>query len=782
MRPGSSLSMRAAGRASSSRRPHTNQRRLSDPRETEKNSAGTDWQTLRFQIAAVLFGVLWVVLWGRAFYVQIVMGPELAEQAMRQHTYTELVEARRGTIYDRNGQMLARSVQVRSVYANPREVRDPKHTALTLAPLLGLDAASLQKLLEKDRSFIWVRRKIDDATAEAVRNAALPGIGLSREYERVYPFKHLAGQLLGFVGLDNVGLEGLERSFNDFLAGTSQKNVVQRDGTGRGFYTDSSSAAQGKDLHLTLDVQIQFIAEEVIAEAVREAEAKWGGVLISDVESGEILAWAQYPFFNPNTFRLSTPAEYRNHLSADALEPGSTLKPFLMAAALEEKIVTPDTMFYCENGTWRTSKIVIGDDGRAYKDLPVSKLLTYSSNIGMAKLALEVGAQTYRTYLTRLGFGQRTGIGVGESRGILHPIQDWMEVNLMSAGFGQSLSVTGIQMLQAWTTLANGGIFRPLRLVQDESGLEHQASQRVFSTRTANEVMRMLIDVVDGDGTGTRARIPGIRVAGKTGTAQKADPHSKNGYGEKRLASFGGIVPADNPRYVIWVMLDEPTTVTYGGRLAAPVFQKVASRVLAYGGYLPGVVFATADGTSGASSSPRPVRPAKPAKVKAGTSPDVTGMSLRRAMERFAQAGVVPEVRGEGLIVFRQHPDPGEALKIKGAPLPCIVWMSQDAYEADVRKAEERRAGEQGNEQGADRARAEAAGTAVNAGTVAASAPQESVQTGKNSAVPSKKAEVAKKGTPPQSTQKKTGVTRKTTQTSARTGTATTAKTGTGSR
>ena len=575
--------------------------------------------------------MIWVVLWGRAFYVQLVMGPELAEQAMRQHTYTELVEARRGTIYDRNDQVLARSVQVRSVYANPREIRDPVHTALTLAPILGLDAASLQKQLEKDRSFIWVSRKIDDATASAVRRAALPGIGLSREYERVYPFKHLAGQLLGFVGLDNVGLEGVERSFNELLAGTSRKNVVQRDGTGRGFYTDSASAAQGKDLHLTLDVQIQFIAEEVIAEAVREAEAKWGGVLISDVESGEILAWAQYPFFNPNTFRLSTPAEYRNHLAADALEPGSTLKPFLMAAALEEKIVTPDTVFYCENGTWRTNKIVIGDDGRAYKDLPVSKLLTYSSNIGMAKLALEVGAQTYRTYLTRLGFGQRTGIGVGESRGILHPLQDWREVNLMSAGFGQSLSVTGIQMLQAWTTLANGGLFRPLRLVRDESGREHQASQRVFSARTANEVMRMLIDVVDGDGTGTRARIPGIRVAGKTGTAQKADPHGKNGYGEKRLASFGGIVPADNPRYVIWVMLDEPTTVTYGGKLAAPVFQKVASRVLAYGGYLPGVVFATADGAPGTASSSRPARAAKPSKVKAGASPDVTGMSLRRA-------------------------------------------------------------------------------------------------------------------------------------------------------
>ena len=750
MRPGSSLSTRTA-RGSSSRRLHANQRRPSEPRGGRKTGGRLDWQTLRFQIAAGLFAVIWVVLWGRAFYVQLVMGPELAEQAMRQHTYTELVEARRGTIYDRNDQVLARSVQVRSVYANPREIRDPVHTALTLAPILGLDAASLQKQLEKDRSFIWVSRKIDDATASAVRRAALPGIGLSREYERVYPFKHLAGQLLGFVGLDNVGLEGVERSFNELLAGTSRKNVVQRDGTGRGFYTDSASAAQGKDLHLTLDVQIQFIAEEVIADLVLDDEAKWGGVLISDVESGEILAWAQYPFFNPNTFRLSTPAEYRNHLAADALEPGSTLKPFLMAAALEEKIVTPDTVFYCENGTWRTNKIVIGDDGRAYKDLPVSKLLTYSSNIGMAKLALEVGAQTYRTYLTRLGFGQRTGIGVGESRGILHPLQDWREVNLMSAGFGQSLSVTGIQMLQAWTTLANGGLFRPLRLVRDESGREHQASQRVFSARTANEVMRMLIDVVDGDGTGTRARIPGIRVAGKTGTAQKADPHGKNGYGEKRLASFGGIVPADNPRYVIWVMLDEPTTVTYGGKLAAPVFQKVASRVLAYGGYLPGVVFATADGAPGTASSSRPARAAKPSKVKAGASPDVTGMSLRRAMERFALAGAVPEVRGDGLTVFRQQPAPGEALEKDGSPRPCIVWMSREAYEEDIRKAEQ-----------------QAAAQAVETAQAAAvPAPRQE----KASSVQPGHTEAEKKDSSTGSPRQKTGTGRQSAQAAARTGT-----------
>lgn len=642
--------------------------------------AMVDWRHLRFQLAAGLFAVLWAILWGRAFYVQLIMGPKLEDMAARQHSYTELVEARRGNIYDRNGQPLARSVECRSIYANPREVKDSRATADALAPLLHVDAATLRRQLDQNRSFVWLSRKVDDATALAVQKANLTGIGLSREYERVYPFKNLAGQLLGFVGLDNKGLEGLERSFDGVLAGMTQRNVVQRDGTGRSFYLGSEGDNQGKDLHLTLDVQIQFIAEDVIAEAVESAKAHWGGVLIADVQSGDVLAWAQYPFFNPNNFRHSSPSEYRNRLAADALEPGSTFKPFLMAAALQERIISPSTEFFCENGVWKTKKTVIRDDGRVYGNLKADKILPYSSNIGMAKIALEVGAPTFYAYLTRLGFGQRTGIGVGESRGIVRQPQDWSEVDLMSAGFGQSVSVTGIQMLQAYATLAGGGLFRPLRLVMDEEGhATSGAEQRIFSPATVKAVMGMLEDTVDGDGTGKRARIAGLHVAGKTGTAQKAAHGSKQGgYGDKRTASFAGIVPADKPRYVIYVILDEPTTTQYGGVLAAPVFQKVASRTLAYGGYLPDVVFATDETVTRGASRTAAARQAKPQPVKSGIAPDVTGKSLRRAMELFAQAGAVPEVRGDGLTVLRQEPPPGEACSRDGKPLPCVVWMSSE--------------------------------------------------------------------------------------------------------
>lgn len=672
-----------------------NQRRQASRSRERKPSFWelVDWSRVRLQLAAGLFCVLWVMLWGRAFYVQIVLGPGLEQMATRQHTYTEMVEARRGNIYDRSGQVLARSVECRSVYANPQNIIDINATAAALAPLLKTNAASLRRMLESDRPFVWLTRKVDDATALAIREASLAGIGLAREYERVYPYKHLAGQLLGFVGLDNVGLEGLERSFNDVLAGTAQRNVVQRDGAGRSYLRADEADAQGKDLHLTLDVQIQFIAEDVISQAVQDTKAHWGGVLIADVASGDVLAWAQYPFFNPNNFRQSSPSEYRNRLAADALEPGSTLKPFLMAAALEERLVKPDDIFFCENGVWKINRTVIRDDGRAYGDLRADKILPYSSNIGISKIALKVGTPLYYDYLSRLGFGRRTGIGVGENRGIVRQPQDWSESDLISAAFGQSVSMTGIQMLQAYTTLANEGLFRPLRLVTDEEGFATSgAEQRIFSKATAASVMSMLIDVVDGDGTGSRARIPGLRVAGKTGTAQKAGHGQQGGYGDKRLATFAGIVPGHNPRYVVFVMLDEPSTTQYGGVVAAPVFQKVASRTLAFGGYLPDVVFALAE--QAAPAGGRRAAPAEAGQPKAGQMPDVQGRSLRRAMEQLAEAGLVPEVRGDGLTVVRQQPLPGAAYEKNGQKLPCVIWMSEEiagiaAHPAAVRAAEQ---------------------------------------------------------------------------------------------
>ena len=312
-----------------------------------------DWGRARIKLVVSIFCMLWVGLWARAWYLQMMEGPRLAERARRQHTATELVTGRRGMIFDRNGQVLARSVEAKSVYARPQDISDYQAMANTLGPILGVEPQKLyDELAQTKRRFVWLKRKVDDYTAEAVRKANINGIGLSKEYDRVYPFKHMAGQLLGFVGLDDKGLEGLERSLDARLGCIPTRQIVQRDAMGRRFYLheEGQSEPVGQDLTLTIDMQMQFFVEEAVARTVREYDARWGGALVVDVASGEIMAWAQYPFFNPNNYKDFSPLVYRNRLAADALEPGSTFKPFVMAAAIQEHKVTPNTLIDCEGG------------------------------------------------------------------------------------------------------------------------------------------------------------------------------------------------------------------------------------------------------------------------------------------------------------------------------------------------------------------------------------------------------------------------------------------------
>ncbi|MEG2172581.1 MAG: penicillin-binding transpeptidase domain-containing protein [Desulfovibrionaceae bacterium] len=667
-----------------------------------------DWGRLRINIVAGIFVVLWFGLWGRAWYLQMIEGPTLAHKARRQHMTSELVAGKRGKIFDRNGQVLARSVECRSVYAKPGEITDVLHVANTLGPLLQIPPQELyNQLSDSNRKFLWLARKVDDHTAEAVRMAEFPGIGLSKEFDRIYPFKQMAGQLLGFVGMDDRGLEGIERSLDNQLASIPTRQIVQRDATGRRFYlhTEGQEEPGGKDLSLTVDVQVQFFAEEALAQTVEDYGATWGGVLVVDVPTGDILAWAQYPFFNPNSYREYAPSQYRNRLASDALEPGSTFKPFLVATALQEKKVDPDTLFDCEGGKWETKTITIRDTG-ARGILPVSKIVRYSSNIGMAKVGMVVGAKTYHKYLSQLGFGTRTGLPVAESRGILRNAKEWGEADLISTSFGQSISVTGIQMAQAYLTLLNGGVYKPLRLVLDENAAVQENYNRVFSERVSKQVLSMLRDVVEEDGSGKAARIQGMQVGGKTGTAQKADKRSGT-YGRGRMASFVGFAPADNPHYLVLVMVDEPTRNQYGGVVAAPVFQKVTSRTMTYRGHMPNVVFAetTKAQQEAAKHKSRLQRGLKfskdqhalrdtplgaevrvnlaanttsPSVAKAAAVvPNVVGKSVRNAVELFARGGIVPILKGEGQHVVKQSPAPGAAWPTQERDDSYVLWLSE---------------------------------------------------------------------------------------------------------
>ncbi|MDR3357826.1 MAG: transpeptidase family protein [Desulfovibrio sp.] len=661
-----------------------------------------DWGRIRINVTVAAFCLLWAGLWGRAWYLQMIAGPHLADRARRQHMLSELVSGRRGMIYDRNGQVLASSVEAKSVCAWPRKIQDFYNTANTLGPILGIPPQEIFNRLSTAKGhFIYLKRKVDDASAEAVRKAGLTGIGLSREYDRIYPYKHLAGQLLGFVGQDDKGLEGLERSMDSRLGCIPTRQIVQKDARGRRFYLQEAGQpeAHGEDVTLTLDVQMQFFAEEAIARAVKEFDARWGGVLVVDVPTGDIQAWAQFPFFNPNIFQESSPLIYRNRLASDALEPGSTFKPFVMATALQENKITPASLIDCEGGKWASKNFTIRDTA-SHGVLPAAKVLRYSSNIGMAKIGISIGAPTFYKYLHSLGFGERTGVPVAEGRGILRIPRDWSEMDILSTSFGQSISVTGLQMAQAYLTLLNGGVYKPLRLVMDEDRVEERR-KRIFTDKTAREVLQMMRDVVqEKDGTGRRARLDGVTAAGKTGTAQKAD-HRTGLYGAKRLASFVGFFPAEIPRYLILVMVDEPAQNQFGGLVAAPVFRETASRALTYAGIVQPVNVAEKQGRPlagtgtarayklAAQDAPlfvenmretrkKSVMPLPDHLAKAAERvPDVMGKSVRNAVELFARGGIVPELKGSGARVVRQSPPPGTAWPENAKPSDYVLWLSE---------------------------------------------------------------------------------------------------------
>jgi cell division protein FtsI (penicillin-binding protein 3) len=669
-------SWRMAGKAGS---PSRSSRR----RPSVKQGSGRDWTRIRMGLVAVLMGLAWLGLWARAYQVQMVQGPGLAQMAHRQHVAAEFVSGERGQIVDRNGRLLAKSVPVQSVYARPLDVAAPARAADVLSRALDLPRSEVAARLRSRENFVWIARQIGDRAASAVSGAGLKGVHLTTEYGRLYPNRHLAGRLLGFVGVDNEGLEGLERSFEEHLAGRQARVVVQRDAAGNRMYLDASGnevEINGRDLTLTLDAHIQFVAEEALAKVVRGHNGRWGGALVVDVPSGEILAWAEYPHFNPNAYRDARPGRWRNRLAMDVLEPGSTIKPFLMAAALQEGVCDRDTLYYCENGRFEVSGIRIKDTHK-YEWLPAHKVLRYSSNIGMAKIGAALGAATYYEYLTRLGLGRRTGLPLpGESRGILRQPGAWREIDLANASFGQSLAVTMPQLAQAYLALANGGVFTPLRLVRDPAPAAPPAV-RVFDEAVAEEVLAMLRDVVEEDGTGARARIPGMEVGGKTGTAQKASP--QGGYGEEYVASFVGFIPAHDPQYLIAVLVDEPAPDHYGGVVAAPAFQETAVKTLAYLGRLPdtGALVAQTEDTharspqkDGGNAAPG-AQALGPRPSDDGAVPDVVGLPLRRAVEIFARRGLVPVLQGEGVVVSKQRPAAGNRWPEPGGE-SCVLWLA----------------------------------------------------------------------------------------------------------
>lgn len=621
--------------------------------------------------AGVVFVVALMGLWARAYHVQVVKGPEYAKMANRQYWASETVSGKRGEIHDRNGLLLAKSITTQSVYVRPKEVADRRTTAQRLAPILGVQPKNVNALLDPKKSFVWVGRKISDAQASAIREASLPGVYLDAETSRQYPQGHLAGQLLGFVNMDGEGIEGVEKSFNDLLAPSSTKYTVQKDAAGNRLSSPERgdrAEFDGENLKLTIDSQVQLVLEQALERSVLNAKGKYGAALVAEVSTGDILGWANYPYFNPNVVK-KTRGEWKNRLAVDIFEPGSTLKPVLIAAALQEKICTPSKEYYCENGRWSIKGRRIKDTHK-YENLTVSKILRYSSNIGMAKIGLELGAEKYSHYLQEVGFARPLGLPLpGESGGLVRPAAQWTQVDLANIAFGQGIGTTVLQMAEAYLCIANDGVRVPLRLLHEPD--RPVEGKRVFDSEVSKMVMSMLEDVVQEDGTGRRARIEGVRVAGKTGTAQKASP--SGGYGSDYVASFVAIFPADKPKYLVFMMVDEPQAGHYGGVLVAPEVREVGVQLLTASGMLADPV----EKSHVAKVSPEryvaPVRRVTTIVADQESMPDLKGATVRQALDVLVPRGIVPTLSGDGVIVEKQKPLPGEKWPENKK---CRLWLA----------------------------------------------------------------------------------------------------------
>ena len=632
-------------------------------------------------VCGLLLAMFGVVL-GRAAKVQLLDRSRLS-RLQRDQTRRELEWApRRGMIVDRKGEALAITRDVESVFADPSAFETPRARQLAAARLAGalrLERAKVvEKLSQPDRRFVWIKRRIDEAAAQRVRALALEGIELVREPKRFYPQRELAGHVLGFVGEEN-GQEGLERELDPHLRGKSLQVQATRDARGTMVLEHGApdpADLTGATVTLTLDSAIQLTAERELAKAVKSSGAVGGWAVVLDVDTGAVLALAGNPAFDANKPGRE-PMVWRDRAVQDQLEPGSTIKSFVVARALEEGVLRPDEMLYCEQGLWAQAGKKIHDTHPVGWATPAT-VLRESSNICAAKIGERLGKEKLIAGLRAFGFGEKTGVGLpGEARGALAEPRRMPQIALWTTAFGQGMSATAIQTVAAMAAIANGGILLRPYLVQKVVGPDgtvvlsrgREEVRRVLKEETAREVTAMLEEVVQ-KGTGTRAALLGHRAAGKTGTAQKVDP-IRGGYGEKRLSSFLGFAPVDAPRVAILVSIDEPegkgVEVT-GGTVAAPPWGAIAHEALRQLDVMPEESKEDAPllVSSLAPESPPPATRDNTTHVplRAGQAmvPDVAGLGARSAIRRLAQAELEPELRGSGRAVA-QSPRAGAIVK-----------------------------------------------------------------------------------------------------------------------
>lgn len=553
----------------------------------------TRGQLIRADLLVVFLIVLFLALGARLYLLQHVRHEEYLELQRKQALTVVSISPQRGTVRDRDGKPLAISIPVESVYADPRQIPDRRAAAVQLAAATGEDEALLLERLSPERHEVLIRRKLTPEQATAVRALAIPGVSFRREFKRVYPEGLLACHILGFADLEEIGREGLERTLQDDLAGKPGRHTVSRDALQHKIDTGEDVAnpsTPGHDVTLTIDTTVQYFVERALDETMKEWDAASAGAVLIDVRTGDILALASRPGFDPNLYSEASDAARKNRAVTDPLEPGSTIKPLVVAASLQFGQHTLTDLIDCENGSWTEGRRTISDH-HGYGRLTVKEVIAKSSNIGIGKIGLELGRERLHPWLRALRFGEASRCGLpGESSGLLHPMKDWTRDSIKSVSMGYYVLVTPLQMAAAYAALANKGLpLRPrlIRRVENpESGeivrdydIEVLAQKPMMTARAWQDAMSCIEEVV-ANGTGKKAAVPGYRVGGKTGTACKA----VNGkYTNTKVATlFAAVAPISDPRIALVVVVDEPRGAPFAGTVAAPVAGAILKDVLRF--------------------------------------------------------------------------------------------------------------------------------------------------------------------------------------------------------
>jgi cell division protein FtsI (penicillin-binding protein 3) len=526
----------------------------------------------------------------RLVYLQVFRYGNFEQRAQHQQQRTEEVSARRGIIFDRNGQELAMSINVDSVFAVPAEMPKPASTISLIARITKQDPRELLAKCEAAKTFCWVARKPDPELAARIRSLNLRGVYFQKEPKRYYPKNELAAQVLGYVGMDDSGLSGIERGYENQLHGRAGEMLISVDARKKWFGSVEKQPEPGNNVVLTIDEKIQYIAERELETAMQQTRAISGTVIVENPRTGEILALANRPTFNPNLSRAITPEKLKNHAVSDVYEPGSTFKLVTISGALEEKVTRPDEMFDCQMGSIVYNGMRIRDS-RPHGLLTVSDVLAESSDVGSIKIGLRLGEDRFYRYIRAFGFGQQTGIELpGETRGLSKPVSRWSKVSIAAISMGQEIGITPLQLAGLISSMANDGVYVAPRItaatIQPQTAPQrisfHPVNEhRVISAVTAAEMRQMMQRVVL-HGTGTKARLIGYSSAGKTGTGQKVDPATHAYSHTKYVASFAGFAPINNPSVTIVVVLDSAVGLHQGGQISAPVFSRIAQQVLEY--------------------------------------------------------------------------------------------------------------------------------------------------------------------------------------------------------